>query len=42
MGATLFEYTVIIAFVSIAGVIILTSIGKNTANKMTPVTIGFQ
>jgi Flp pilus assembly pilin Flp len=42
MGATLFEYTLIIALVSIVGVIILTNIGRSTVRKMTPVTNGLQ
>ena len=36
-GVTLFEYTLIVAIVSIAGVLLLHAIGTTTANSMTPV-----
>ena len=41
-GATLFEYTILVAIISIAGVVLLTSIGKTTTNKLAPVNNGFQ
>jgi Flp pilus assembly pilin Flp len=41
-GATLFEYCIIVALVSIAAVIMLSGIGGVTNNNLAPVQTGFQ
>ena len=41
-GATLFEYAVILFFVSVVAVLILKAIGGTTNNMLGPVNNGFQ
>ncbi len=42
LGATLFEYTMVMVLISIVGVLLLTSIGKTTNNNIAPVSNGLQ
>ena len=42
LGATLFEYVVIVSIISIVGVVLLSTIGHKTSNSIVPVNDGLQ